>query len=270
MRSNNSRNLTVILLGFIALYAFLTLNKISKLVKERIIDNQLAAITLIVEPKIDPVTKQAIPITKEAMESTKSILEKRFSSISELKFTMNINGNKISISMPKLPKEESLRIVQSFIAKTKFSIHSIHKQSDQIIDDVLQGKEIPGYKALPHTTTNTSSGEKTISHILIKNEAIIDKTDIKTAWISPQDNSVINIELNDDGGKKMNEHTLSLTPQIDRLATVLNGKVLNTATLNTAPLGKHFTITGINTKQEAEAIISSLQNLLKYDIKIVK
>jgi len=255
MRSNNSRNLTVILLGFIALYAFMTLNKISKLVKERINDNQLTITTLIVEPKIDPVTKQAIPITKEAMESTKSILEKRFGSISELEFTINTNGNEISISMPKLPKEESLKIIQPFITTAKFSIHTVHRQSDQIIDDVLQEKEVPDYKVLPHTTTNTSSGEKTISHILIKNEGIIDKTDIKTAWISPQDNSVINIELNDDGGKKMKDYTLSLTPHIDRLATVLNEKVINVATLNATSLGKHFAINGIGTKQEAEAKI---------------
>ncbi len=54
------------------------------------------------------------------------------------------------------------------------------------------------------------------------------------------------------------------------IATVFDGKIMNYATLNADSLGKKFIITGLNSRQEADRLVSSLQNLLTSTLKIIE
>ena len=165
-----------------------------------------------------------------------------------------------------------VREVIDYLTKTnKLSIHAVHRQS-RILAEAVAAKEeiIPGYIALPHTETDSETGKPYTHHVLIRRKSEITGDDVKAAYVHPRDYSIVNIELNAAGGKKMKTFTLTLTKRLDMIATVFDGKVINYATLNADSLGKNFVITGLETKQEVEDLIKSLQHQLTSTLEVIE
>ena len=67
----------------------------------------------------------------------------------------------------------------------------------------------------------------------------------------------------------MEAFTKSLTQNVDMIATVLDGKVKNYATLNAESLDKHFVITGLDSKQEADSLVSAIHSPLSCKLEII-
>ena len=223
-----------------------------------------------IKPRIDSNTGKPIPLTPSAMDSAKTILEKRISSTNTKGTSINIVGNRLEIKIPKLRNAESEALIRSITTTTKLTIHSLHRQSEILADKVANGKVEPGYIVLPYTENDEITKKKTTKNILIKRSAALSGKDIKVAWVNPQDFSVINIELTDEGGKKMTAFTGTLTQNIDRIATALDGKIVNYATLATPTLGKNFVINGLDSKEEAENLVRALQNPLENELEIIE
>ena len=222
-----------------------------------------------IKPRIDSNTGKPIPLTPSAMDSAKTILEKRISSTNTKGTSINIVGNRLEIKIPKLRNAESEALIRSITTTTKLTIHSLHRQSEILADKVANGKVEPGYIVLPYTENDEITKKKTTKNILIKRSAALSGKDIKVAWVNPQDASIY-IELTDEGGDKMREFTGALTQDVDRIATVLDGKVLNYANLAAKTLGKNFVINGLDSKEEAENLVKALQNPLENDIEIIE
>lgn len=228
------------------------------------------SVTLEVEPSIDPHTGKEITITPEAMDAAKNILENRLNAKGIINASLYINDNQIKIHLPNFSPEEAESTITPLITTAQLSIHQVHRNSRNLADAVAAGKEIiPGHIALKHQETDHHTKEKYITNILIKRRKEITSNSVKAAYIDPRDYTTIRIELTQEGGEKMKAFTKTLTPRVDMIATVLNGKVINYATLNATFLSRHFVITGLNSKQEATDLIKALQNPLQNPLKII-
>jgi len=229
------------------------------------------SVILEVKPNIDPDTFEELPITPEAMDSAKTILEKRINSKGTLDARVNIVGRRLEIQIPKLSPEEANQLISLLTTSAKLTIHSVHRQSRQLADDVASGEASqPGFKALPHTEVDKDTKEKTIENVLIKRKEALTGKSVKAAYVNPRDYTIVNIELTGQGGDKMEEFTSTLTQNVDMIATVLDGKVVNYATLNAETLGKNFVITGLDSKKEADDLCKALQNPLENDIEVME
>jgi len=227
------------------------------------------SVILEVQPNIDPDTNEEIPITAQAMDSAKIILEKRINSSGALDAPVNVVGNRLEIQIPKLAPEEAEKLIDLLTTSAKLTIHSLHRQSEFLADKVAGGDIEPGYIALPFIQTDEKTKEKTKSKVLVKRREALSGKYVKVAWVSPQDYSTVNIELTSEGGDKMREFTGTLTQNVDRIATVLDGRVVNYANLAANTLGKNFVINGLDSKEEAEDLVKALQNPLENDIEIM-
>ncbi|MFT5906508.1 MAG: SecD/SecF fusion protein [Cryomorphaceae bacterium] len=229
------------------------------------------SVILEVKPNIDPDTFEELPITPEAMDSAKTILEKRINSRGTLDARVNIVGRRLEIQIPKLSPEEADQLISLLTTSAKLTIHSVHRQSRQFADDVASGEASqPGFKALPHTEIDKETKEAIVTNVLIKRKEALTGKSVKAAYVNPRDFSIVNIELTGQGGDKMEEFTSTLTQNKDMIATVLDGKVVNYATLNAETLGKNFVITGLDSKKEADDLCKALQNPLENDIEVME
>ena len=229
------------------------------------------SVILEVKPNIDPETNEPIPLTPQAMDSAKIILEKRINSSGALDAPVNIVGNRLEIQIPKLAPEEAEKLIDLLTTSAKLTIHSLHRESRFLADKVANdGEIIPGFKALPFTETDKDTGEKTTSNVLVKRREALSGKYVKLAYVT-QDYSIVEIEqLTSEGGDKMKEFTSTLTQNVDSIATVLDGKVVNYANLAAKTLGKRFQISGLDSKEEAEDLVKALQNPLENDIEILE
>ncbi len=229
------------------------------------------SVILEVKPNIDPETLEPMPITPQAMDSAKTILEKRINSRGTLDAPVNIVGNRIEIQIPKLSPEEAEELIKLLTTSAKLTIHSVHRDYRSLGERVAKGEEVvPGYMALPHTETDEVTGEKKVTYILIKRREALSGKYVRSAYVRPQDYSIVNIELTGEGGDRMEEFTGTLTKDRDMIATVLDGKVVNYATLNAETLSKKFVINGLDSKKEADDLTKALQNPLENDIEVME
>lgn len=227
------------------------------------------SVILQVEPNKDSQTGEEIPITPEAMQSAKNILEQRINTRGTLDAPVTIVGNRLEIQIPKLEPEVAEKLIDILTTSAKLTIHSVHRESRMLADGVANKIEIePGYMALPHTEVNEKTKEEVITNVLIKRKEALSGKNVKSAYVDPRDVSIVNIELTGEGGDLMEEFTSTLTQDIDMIATVLDGKVVNYATLNAKTLGQRFVITGLGSKEEADELCRALQNPLENDILV--
>lgn len=94
--------------------------------------------------------------------------------------------------------------------------------------------------------------------LFIKDEGFLTEADVKTVNPSPTRPDAVDITLNEEGTKKMIAVTEKMRPGIDRLAIVVNGKVLSAPVLQSIPLGKNFVIIGLKEKGEVAKFVASL------------
>lgn len=278
-RSLSKRNLALTMLGGIAICTILASYRLPELRSQQGVENKTALLaerqkekkktstltTLEIKPEIDPKTLKPIPVTKDQLKEAVKIINRRLNSERGLGLGIEIVDHKIQVLTPGLSQEQAAELITPLIKRAKLSIHAVHRKSIFLADDVAKGKEIiPGY------ITRTYQDRDKKLNILIKRRAALTGKYIKIAWSPPNDYSVVNVTLTSEGGDKMKAFTTSLTKSVDQIATVLDDKVVNYATLNAESLGKNFVITGLDSKQEAEALVKALQNPLSHDIMIIK
>ena len=171
-----------------------------------------------------------------------------------------------------------IRLVKDYLTRTgKLSIHVVHRETRTLAADVASGNNIiPGYIALPHIVKDPALGKSATDYILIRRRAAVTGKHVKDAYISEsayidgEDSFIINIELTQAGGDIMEAFTLTLTKNVDMIATVFDGKIMNYATLNADSLSRHFIITGLDSRREAENLIFSLKWPLTSTLKVTE
>jgi preprotein translocase subunit SecD len=207
---------------------------------------------------------------EQQAQTCAKILRKKFLS---LPYPVGVTtGNGFIEVIVMSPDPDHTRQVKGFLViKGKLSIHLVHRQTATLAAQVAsEQKAVPGYIALSHKKTNSSTGVTSIEQVLIRSKKEVSDKEVKVAYLDPRDPTIINIELTEAGGKKMEAFTLPLTASVDMIATVFDGKVINYATLNADSLGRRFVITGLDSKQEAEHLCHSLQSPLTSTLKIIE
>lgn len=114
-------------------------------------------------------------------------------------------------------------------------------------------------KDAPNSTKFTQKHGDSTSEIHILNTPIVTGKDIENASPNYPTNTVINITLNDVGAKRLETATRNLEPGKHQLATIIDGKLHNVATLQAEVLSKRFIISGLDPEtREAPKLAAGL------------
>lgn len=103
--------------------------------------------------------------------------------------------------------------------------------------------------------------------LFVEDKAIVTEADVVHAILSPSREDAIDIGLSKAGTEKMIAATKIMRPGIDRIAIIVNGKIVSAPVLQSVPLGKHFIISGLKEKNEAMNLAARLSG--KSDLEIV-
>lgn len=114
-----------------------------------------------------------------------------------------------------------------------------------------------------------SHSDKSPAPILLAKQAFITGKDVARAEPSPQHNDAVDITLSEKGGDKMTAATKNMTPGTDRIAILINHKVIWAPRVNAVPLGRDFEIIcGLTDSCGAKRLAASL-SLSRYTFKIL-
>lgn len=107
--------------------------------------------------------------------------------------------------------------------------------------------------------TRIELGEGENAQILfVKDNAIITEADIAQAMPSPSRADSVDISLSAEGTDKMIAATGVMRPGIDRIAILVDGKILSAPVVQSVPLGRNFVINGLDGKNETMKLAARL------------
>lgn len=82
--------------------------------------------------------------------------------------------------------------------------------------------------------------------IFVKKEAVVTDKDVKEAWPGPPREAGISVTLNEAGAAKMAAATSGMEPGRDRMAMIIDGKVISAPVIRSVPLGASMTVSGFD------------------------
>ncbi|MFD2258065.1 protein translocase subunit SecD [Luteolibacter algae] len=263
---------TVLLLGICALCAFAIFPPKDRL-KGGIDIIGGSAFSLRIQPKEDA-NGELMKVTEDQVEEAIRVIEGRLNSMGTSEPLIARQGDDgILVQMPGVEPQESAQIRETLETVAKLELREVSTRNGEASPDgkslaqrVLDGDEIvPGYRAYELTQEDEDGNEFT-TPILLNRRAALGGSDIANAYPSPSRQDAVDITLNREGTDKMIALTAKMRPGIDRIAIVLDGKVLSAPVVQSVPLGKNFVINGLNepgeTKKLANALMNPLENPL--------
>ncbi len=254
---------TVLLVGVVALCVAATLPFEEKL-KGGIDLKGGSSFSMQLQPRTNA-EGQLLPVTSMQVDQVKGIIEKRVTAAIPGAEPVIVSQGKsgILLQMAGIEASDSDRIAEILAKVVKLELHSVHKQSDVLAEKVLSGEAIePGYQAY-ELEMKDEDGKVTGSRpILLSKRAALTGADIANAYPSQQQTDAVDITLKSDGADKMLALTQNMQLGVDRIAIVVDGKVLNAPTVQ-AVLSKNFVISGLREKDEPKKLASALMNPLE-------
>ena len=229
-----------------------------------------ASFSLQVQPQEGPNGKQR-PITTSQVEQAMAVIEKRLLEIGYREAIMFQQGQDgIMLQIPGVEPEAAEDIRQTLMKVAKLTIHRVSERSNEPVQNgtktlaqaVLDGEEfVVGQRAYTYEYTD-EDGNKLEQAVLLYRRAALDGEDIADAQPSPQQSDAVAITLDGDGAEKMLALTSDMNIGQDRMAVVLDGEVVNVATVQ-AQLYKNFVIEGLDDRAEVERLSKQLLNPLQ-------
>ena len=224
-----------------------------------------SSFTLRVQPALDS-AGNPLPVDKKAVEQAILTIEKRLNKSGANDLLIVAQGeDRILVQMPGVSPNEAkkVRIILEQIAKLE--IKTVHPDNRVLADQVAKDPEnevVPGYELKVYKSID-EDGKATSENVLVTRRTPLDGSYVTHAQEQyGAYEGTLSVELNNDGAKLMYDLTSNMAIGRDRLATVLDGEVLNVATVQ-AVLSKKFQITGMNDAKEAKALASALLNPLQ-------
>jgi SecD/SecF fusion protein len=223
-----------------------------------------SAFALRIEPKKDE-NGNPMPVTPDQVEEAMRVIENRLDPMGKSEPLIARQGvDGILVQMPGVTPEESAEIRVTLETVAKLELKEVHPRNGEpgLAQRVLDGVEIiPGYRAYEFIQKN-EDGIETTTPILLKRQAALDGSNIQNAVPSIQRSDAVDITLNREGEDKMIALTKDMRPNIDRIAIVLDDKVISAPSVQTVPLGKDFIITGLDNSEERKSLANALMNPL--------
>jgi SecD/SecF fusion protein len=224
-----------------------------------------SSFTLRVQPSTGP-NGEEVPVTANAVSQAIQTVEKRLnqSGASDLKIVAQ-GEDRILVEMPGIAPEDAKRIRTILEKIAKLELKAVHPETRVLANKVAADPDneiIPGYELKVLKDTD-DDGNATSENILVKSRAALDGGYIVHAQelYGPYEGQ-LDVELNNDGATKMFDLTKQMQHGSDRLAIVLDGKVLSAPVVQSS-LSKKFQISGMGTAKEAKALAAALLNPLK-------
>lgn len=223
-----------------------------------------SSFSLRIQPKTGA-NGQPMPITAEQVNQAISVIRKRLSgpASSSQPQISRLGDDMIVVQMAGVEPETAKEIRVTLEKVAKLELKKVKRADEALARRVLEGTEIvPGYKAY-ELTQKKEDGVNFTQTLLLAKRTALGGNDIANAVPSPQQTDAVAITLNGEGTDKMIALTKNLTPNVDRIAIVLDGEVINAPSLRTVPLGKNFIVEGLNEPGEVQTLASALMNPLE-------
>ena len=226
-----------------------------------------SSFTLRVQPTIDP-EGTSVPVTATAVQQAIQTVEKRLNNLGTADLLIVAQGNdRILVQMPGVSPEEASAVREILEKIAKLELKAVHPESSALANRLAAEKEAdrvlpPGYK-LYVLSDEDEDGQVITENILLKRRSALDGSYIVHAQelYGPYEGK-LTVELNPEGANKMFDLTSKMRPGVDRLAIVLDGKVLSAPVVQSS-LGANFEISGMKDANEAKSIAAARLNPLK-------
>lgn len=226
-----------------------------------------SSFTLRVQPTIDP-EGTTLPVTSTAVQQAIQTVEKRLNNLGTADLLIVAQGSdRILVQMPGVTPEEASNVREILEKIAKLELKLVHPESSALASRLAAENEAdrvlpPGYK-LYVLEDEDEDGQIISEPILLKRRSSLDGSYIVHAQelYGPYEGK-LTVELNTEGSNKMLDITSKMTHGVDRLAIVMDDKVLSAPVVQST-LGKNFEISGMKDAVEAKGIAAALLNPLK-------
>jgi len=226
-----------------------------------------SSFTLRVQPTIGPEGTE-IPVTATAVQQAIQTVEKRLNNLGTADLLIVAQGSdRILVQMPGVTPEEASNVREILEKIAKLELKAVHPESGVLADQLAAENEAnrvlpPGYQ-LYVLEEEDKDGQLIRQNLLLKRRSTLDGSYIVHAQelYGPYEGE-LTVELNREGANKMFDLTSKMRHGKDRLAIVLDGKVLSAPTVQDS-LGANFQISGMKDAAEAKGIAAALLNPLK-------
>ena len=226
-----------------------------------------SSFTLRVQPAIGPEGTE-VPVTANAVEQAIQTVEKRLNNLGTADLLIVAQGSdRLLVQMPGVTPEEAASVRKILEKIAKLELKSVHPESRALANSLAAENEEdrvlpPGYK-LYVLEDEDDEGKIIKENILLKRRSALDGSYIVHAQelYGPHEGK-LTVKLNSEGANKMFDLTKQMRHGQDRLAIVLDGKVLSAPVVQDS-LGAQFEISGMKNAAEAKNIAAALLNPLK-------
>lgn len=233
-----------------------------------------SAFSVRIQPKTDS-QGEALPITKDQVDEAIRVIRSRLDPDGKKDLVIAAQGTDgILVQMPGISIQESEEVRRKLETVAKLELRQVSPRNDEIgangkslAQRILDGEEIePGYRAYLEPIKDEAGNEFT-KPILLKRVASLGGSDIQTAMPSASSFDAVDVTLNNNGAEKMFNLTKNLRKGIDRIAIVLDDRVISAPEVKDT-LSKNFVINGLNEPGEVKELINALMNPLENPLKI--
>ena len=237
-----------------------------------------SSFTLLVKPKIDETTSQPLPLTTEDVKQARKTIEERLNKLGTTDMLIVEQGtDKLLIQMPGMTPEVAADIKVQLQKVARLELRKVNMDGfapgpdGRTLAERIQTKDeprIPGYEVFEHQYT--VEGTKRTEFLLLSRRIALTGKDVQQAWPESMAGAHhVSIRLSNAGAEKMLDLTGGMTLQRDRLAVVLDGKVITAPVVN-AQLHKNFIIEGQESSKEARDLASTMLNPLENPLEIIE
>ncbi len=178
-----------------------------------------------------------------------------------------VGDDQILVQIPGLSTSELENVRQQLQRVAKLEFKLVHPQSDQLIQQVDAGQTIvpPGYRL--ETEEYERDGKKLSQRLLIRSRADITGDKVSAAYpFYDMQGWGVSLKFDSVGAKQFGELTAANIG--NRLAIVLDGKVISAPVLQAAIYGGTAQITGRFKEKEVRDLASALENPLQTPVKV--
>ena len=224
-----------------------------------------SSFTVKIDPKKDD-NGQPVPVTEEDRKAAMKVIGDRLDPGQVKDLNIQAVGQEyISIEMPGISETEANEVREILEKAAVLNFRAVHPDNNSLAFAVQSGSQAkpPGYELLDEPIEDDDGnpvldeeGEPTFRPILVEYRPRVRGSMIKDARPDPGKVGVLQITLTSEGGKRMLDYTSAITPGRDRMAHVLDGKVIGAPGFQSRNLGSQFIINGIDGGRDAVAALA--------------
>ncbi|MDG0993570.1 MAG: protein translocase subunit SecD [Akkermansiaceae bacterium] len=224
-----------------------------------------SSFTLRVQPGKDE-NGDPISVNPTAVQQAIETVEKRLNAFGTADLLIVAQGqDRILVQMPGVSPQEAADVRKTLEKVARLELKTVNPDSRSIVSQMEQDPENtfePGYD-LKELETEDDDGVMGIEKILVNKRYDLDGSYVVHAQelYGPYEGK-LSVKLNSEGASKMFQLTSKMNHGVDRLAIVLDGKVLSAPVVQSS-LGANFEISGMKNASEARALAAALLNPLK-------